>query len=198
MLANEFAAHALELCPNVVMLLRLAFLESERRSPILDGAGLRRVFVFRKRLPMMHRDGWEGRKASSGLAFAWFVWERGYRGHPITQRISWEDGRDTVPVLLPHRRPTKGSRAGSQIKRGANRAYVLARLHRDGRADLIEKVESGALSVRGALVLGARRIAEIVGTKLRHHTHRRPLMKVLAGGAVVGRIFKADAAPGRK
>jgi hypothetical protein len=154
MLANEFTAHALELCPNVMMLLRLAFLESERRSPILDGAGLRRVFVFRKRLPMMHRDGWLGRKASSSLAFAWFVWERGYCGHPITQRISWEDGRDAVPVLLPHGRPTKGSRAGSQInqiKRGANRPYVLARLRRDGRADLIEKVESGALSVRGAL-----------------------------------------------
>src|SRR5215475_12562363 len=51
--------------------------------------------------------GWEGRKASSGLAFAWFVWERGYRGHPITQRISWEDGRDAVPVLLPHGHPPK-------------------------------------------------------------------------------------------
>src|SRR5215471_8291912 len=59
MLANEFTAHALELCPNVVMLLRLAFLESERRSPILDRAGLTRVFVFRKRLPMMHREGWQ-------------------------------------------------------------------------------------------------------------------------------------------
>jgi hypothetical protein len=100
---------------------------------------------------MMHRDGWQGRKASSGLAFAWFVWERGYRGHPITQRISWEDGRDAVPVLQPHGRPTKDSRAGSQIKRGANRAYVLARLRRDGRADLIDVVESGALSVRSAL-----------------------------------------------
>jgi hypothetical protein len=151
MLANEFTAHALELCPNVVMLLRLAFLESERRSPILDGAGLRRVFVFRKRLPMMHRDGWEGRTANSGMAFAWFVWERGYRGHPITQRISWEDGRDAGPVLLPHGHPTKGSRAGSQIKRGANRADVLARLRRDGRADLIAMVESGELSARRAL-----------------------------------------------
>ena len=150
-IANEFVAHALELCPNVVMLLRLAFLESERRSPILDDAGLRRVLAFRKRLPMMHRDGWEGRKASSGMAFAWFVWKRGYRSYPITQRISWEDGRDAGPVLLPHGHPTKGSRAGSQIKRGANRAYALARLRRDGRADLIEKIESGALSVRGAL-----------------------------------------------
>src|SRR5262245_43430631 len=37
-LAGEFAAHALTLgIPKVVMLLRLAFLESERRSPILDG-----------------------------------------------------------------------------------------------------------------------------------------------------------------
>ena len=154
-LANEFTAHALKLCPNVVMLLRLAFLESERRSPILDGAGLRRVLVFRKRLPMMHRDGWEGRKANSGIPFAWFVWERGYRGHTITQRISWEDGRDAGPVLLPHGRPIKGSRAGSQIKRGANRDYVLARLRRDGRTDLIAMIESGELSARRALAASA-------------------------------------------
>jgi hypothetical protein len=150
-LINKFIAHALRLCPNVIMFARLALFESERRSPILDDAGLRRMLAFRKRLPMMHRDGWEGRKSGSGMAFAWFVWERGYRGHVIAQRISWEDGRDAVPILLPHGRPTKGSRSGSQIKRGANRAYVFARLRRDGRADLIEKVESGALSVRGAL-----------------------------------------------
>jgi hypothetical protein len=153
-IANEFVAHALELCPNVIMLLRLAFLESERRSPILDGAGLKRVFVFRKRLPMMHRDGWEGRKANSGMAFAWMCWERGYRGHPITRRISWEDDRDAAPILLPHGRPANGSQLRSHsLKRGANRAYVLARLRRDGCADLVEQVESGTLSVRRALAL---------------------------------------------
>jgi hypothetical protein len=150
-LINKFIDHALHLCPQVIILARLALLESERRSSVLEGRGLRRVLIFRKRLPMMHRDGWDGRKANSGMAFAWFVWERRYRDHPIAQRISWEDGRDAGPVLLPHGHPTKGSRTGSQIKRGANRAYVLARLRRDGRADLIEKVESGALSVRGAL-----------------------------------------------
>ena len=31
-LADEFVAHALELCPRVLMLLRLALLESRRRS----------------------------------------------------------------------------------------------------------------------------------------------------------------------
>jgi hypothetical protein len=73
------------------MLLRLAFLESERRSKILEGRGLARVHLFRKRLPMMHRDGWQGRKANSGMAFGWFVWIRGYNNGPtIINRISWE------------------------------------------------------------------------------------------------------------
>ena len=165
---NKFIDHALRLCPQVIILARLALWESERRSSVLEGRGLKRVLIFRKRLPMMHRDGWKGRKANSGMAFAWFVWERGYSGNPIAQRISWEDERDAGPVLLPHGHPTKGSRAGSQIKRGANRAYVLARLRRDGRADLIGKVESGALSVRGAL-------AEIIRALRRARAARRHL-----------------------
>ncbi len=90
MLAHEFVRHALELCPMVVMLLRLAFIESERRCDILDGGNLSHIHVFRKRLPMMHRKGWEGRKANSGMAFAWFVWQRGWAGSTYIKRISWE------------------------------------------------------------------------------------------------------------
>jgi hypothetical protein len=89
-LAQEFVAHALKLCPKVIMLLRLAFMESERRRPILDNGMLARVHVYRKRLPMMHRDGWEGRKANSGMAFAWFVWDRNHNGPTELRRISWE------------------------------------------------------------------------------------------------------------
>lgn len=90
-LAGEFVAHALELgCPKIVMLLRLAFMESEKRCAILDNGFLARVHVFRKRLPMMHRDGWEGRKANSGMAFAWFVWDRTHSGPTELRRISWE------------------------------------------------------------------------------------------------------------
>ena len=89
-LAEEFVAMALERAPMVVMLLRLAFMESERRSDILEGRGLARVHVFRKRLPMMHRAGWEGCKANSGMAFAWFCWERSHAGPTIVNRISWE------------------------------------------------------------------------------------------------------------
>jgi len=87
---EPFVARALELSSLVIMLLRLAFLESERRCGILENRGLARVHVFRKRLPMMHRDQWAGRKANSGMAFAWMVWDRNYAGPTIIDRISWE------------------------------------------------------------------------------------------------------------
>lgn len=89
-LANQFVAHALTLgLPKVVMLLRLAFLEGQRRSPLLEGGSLARVHVFRDRLPMMHREGWQGRRASSSIAFAWFVFERGHHGPTHLHRLSW-------------------------------------------------------------------------------------------------------------
>jgi hypothetical protein len=88
-LATEFVAHALSLCPRVVMLLRLTFLESERRKDLLDRAGLVRVHVFRNRLPAMHRDGWTGNRVSNPTAFAWFVWDRGKRGPTTLHWISW-------------------------------------------------------------------------------------------------------------
>lgn len=87
---GEFVAHALKLCPRVIMLLRLAFLESERRSPILDGGKLARVHVFSSRLPMMHRGGYTGKKVSSMMAFAWFVWDASHSGPITLTRVSWQ------------------------------------------------------------------------------------------------------------
>jgi hypothetical protein len=88
-LAEKFVAHGLMHSPLVIMLLRLAFLESVRRAPILDTGFLARVHVFANRLPMMHRDGWKGRKASSAIAFAWFVFDRMHRGPATIDRIRW-------------------------------------------------------------------------------------------------------------
>src|SRR5262249_30435162 len=89
-LAEQFAAHAIAICPLVIMLMRLAFYESERRCDVLENCGLARIHCFRKRLPMMHRAGWEGRKANSGMAFCWMVWDRSHSGPTIIDRISWE------------------------------------------------------------------------------------------------------------
>lgn len=92
-LAVEFVERSLELCPKVVMLLRLAFLESERRTPILDQGHLARVHIFKNRLPMMHRAGRGTQVAktnSSAMAFAWFVWDREHVGPTVLSRIAWE------------------------------------------------------------------------------------------------------------
>jgi hypothetical protein len=88
--ATEFVDHALTLCPRVIMLCRLAFLESECRTRILDTGTLAAVHVFKKRLPMMHREGWTGRRASNAMPFAWFVWNRNHAGPTTVDRISWE------------------------------------------------------------------------------------------------------------
>jgi hypothetical protein len=92
-LADQFVRHALLLCPRVYMLLRLAFLESERRSAILESGWLRRVHVFRNRLPRMHRAGWTGPRSTSSQAFAWFVFDRSNPGLTELRRISWEAQR---------------------------------------------------------------------------------------------------------
>jgi hypothetical protein len=93
-LAEQFVSHALLLgVPKIFMLLRLAFLESDRRRAILDGGLLARVHVFRKRLPFMQRAGWTGPKYSnSGMAFAWFLWQQGNTKPTELHRISWEEG----------------------------------------------------------------------------------------------------------
>ena len=91
-LAEEFVATALERAPLVIMLLRLAFYESERREHLFNGSRmpLARIHAFAKRLPMMNRAGWTGRHANSGMAFAWFTWDSMHRGPTTIDRIRWE------------------------------------------------------------------------------------------------------------
>ena len=86
-LANDFVRHALALgARRVAMLLRLAFLEGVGRSDILDGGGLARVHVFRERITMAPPG--VVLKNPGAVAFAWFVWVRGYGGAAVLKRIS--------------------------------------------------------------------------------------------------------------
>ena len=89
-LAGEFVAKGLELCPTVVMLLRLTFLESARRAPILDTGQLARIHVFANRLPAMHRHGGNGPRESNAVAYAWFVFERNHARPTTINRIFWK------------------------------------------------------------------------------------------------------------
>jgi hypothetical protein len=88
--AERFVAISLQFAPLVIMLLRLAFLESVGRAYLLDRGQLARLHVFANRLPMMHRAGWTGKRASSAVPFAWFIFDRNHKGPTTIDRIVWE------------------------------------------------------------------------------------------------------------
>lgn len=97
---NAYVAHALRVHRprKMALLLNLNFLcgcEDPDRAYVLDEVKPRRVYVFTRRLPMMHRDGWDGPVASSRMNTAWFVWERdaagGYGEETVVRRVDWAD-----------------------------------------------------------------------------------------------------------
>jgi hypothetical protein len=104
----KIVRHALTLVPDVYLLQRLAFYESLGRVDLMEHSGLAAVYVFRKRLPRMHRKGWTGKKASSSIA-AWFHWRRGYDG--LTVRIGPGESK-YPPRNTTGTRPTTARSAG--------------------------------------------------------------------------------------
>jgi len=91
-LVDEFAAAALERAALVIMLLRFAWFEGVGRTDIVEGGKLARVRCLTPRIPMMHREGWAGRKsANSGMAMAWYVWDRAHHGPTTLDRIHWRE-----------------------------------------------------------------------------------------------------------
>jgi hypothetical protein len=150
--AMDFIEHALALRFRVIaLLLKLPFLCTGERFERLHKPGhLRRVHVLAERLQDMHDANYTGKKAGQSQVHAWFVFDQDCGPatinpvsiHRPTARMPW-----TPPVVLP--RSDNGN--GYHGARGTSRGYVLARLARDGRAELATLVESGGLSVRAAL-----------------------------------------------
>jgi predicted RNA methylase len=93
-LAQQFVDKAFSL-PNIsycALLLRLAFLEGGKRKAWFQANPPARVHISSRRLPMMHREGYEGKKTnSSAIPHAWFVWLRGYDGPPQLRWFDWRD-----------------------------------------------------------------------------------------------------------
>jgi hypothetical protein len=51
----------------VYLLLRLKFLEAKRGREVIDSGPFARVLPIIERLPMMHREGWTGRKLDESV-----------------------------------------------------------------------------------------------------------------------------------
>lgn len=84
--AQEIVEKSLELTTKkVAMLLKLVFLESERRYDFFQNTPLKNIYVFCKRITM-YPQGTEKPKNSGTIAYAWYVWEHGYEGDPV---IKW-------------------------------------------------------------------------------------------------------------
>jgi hypothetical protein len=87
--AQAFVERALSLDVDVsAFLLRLAFLEGQKRRKLFEGTSLSRVLVFSRRVSCPPPDHLiNGRKHGGGaIAYAWFVWRRGHSGPPT---IGW-------------------------------------------------------------------------------------------------------------
>ncbi len=87
---REFIEKSLEISTDkVIMFGTIQFLEGQRRKEFLKKSPLKYVYVFSERQNPM-RNGSpvdeNGKKWSSTMCFAWYVWEQGYEGEPI---IRW-------------------------------------------------------------------------------------------------------------
>lgn len=88
--AKEFIEKALEVSnKKVAMFCKIQLLEGVSRQEMFMNTPLKTVYVFSKRQNPL-RNGSpvdeNGKKWSSTMCFAWFVWEHGYEGKPT---IEW-------------------------------------------------------------------------------------------------------------
>lgn len=107
---NAFVAHALRVHKprKMALLLNLNFLagfDDPDRNFVMEECPPARIYVFKRRLPMMHRDGWDGPEAASRMNTAWFVWERqpdgSYGQQTIISRVDWKDYQPGAAPTAP-------------------------------------------------------------------------------------------------
>jgi hypothetical protein len=88
--AVKFAKKAIAEVPSLALLLRTDFLESQGRLPFFRMHPPTRIWISSRRLSMMHRHGWNGKKSSSNMCYAWFIWQAGAE----REQVNWFDWQD--------------------------------------------------------------------------------------------------------
>ena len=86
--AAEFAEHALDISMEsvkVAMFLKLTFLEGGKRKSLFDKYPPKKIYVFRNRIDCW-ANGIKPDKPSKAVCYAWFIWEKGFKGNP---QIMW-------------------------------------------------------------------------------------------------------------
>ena len=86
--AQEFIEKALSIIPignKVAMFLKLQFLEGKARKELFNVHPPKVVYVSSSRLLCAKNGDFEQGKKNGGsaVAYAWYIWEKGHKGHPI-------------------------------------------------------------------------------------------------------------------
>lgn len=87
--AKEFVEHALDISTygvKVAMFLKLTFLEGKARKKLFEKYPPKTVYVFSNRIKCA-KNGNFAETGSSAVAYAWFVWEKGFNGKPTIEWI---------------------------------------------------------------------------------------------------------------
>lgn len=87
--AKEFVEHALEISmygTTVAMFLKLSFLEGKARRKLYEKYPPKKIYVFSQRVTCAKNGDFEN-AVSSAVAYAWFIWEKGYKGRPSIEWI---------------------------------------------------------------------------------------------------------------
>lgn len=85
--AQEFVEKALQIIPNgckVAMFLKVQYLEGKRRRKMFDTMPPKRIWVSSSRLKCAINGDFDN-MTGSATAYAWFVWEKGFRGDTIVK-----------------------------------------------------------------------------------------------------------------
>lgn len=86
--AYEFIENSLDAIDNgskIAMLLKVQFLEGQKRKKLFQKSPPRKIYVFSKRVNCA-KNGEFDKYPSSAIAYAWFVWVKGFQGDPV---IKW-------------------------------------------------------------------------------------------------------------
>lgn len=88
--ALEFAQKSLDLIPEVrkvAMFLRIQFLEGKARRKFFDEYPPKTVYVATSRIKCAMNGDFESTKGSAAL-YAWFVWQKGWKGETVIRWIN--------------------------------------------------------------------------------------------------------------
>lgn len=92
-LAKEFIEKAIDIIPEgrkVAMFLKIQFLEGKERKKLFQKYPPKVIYVSSSRILCAKNAEFEAMKAGGGsaVAYAWYVWEKGYNGDTILKWIN--------------------------------------------------------------------------------------------------------------